>query len=155
MTKTQTTRDDEKIPAPTFSGPPNGGSKLPPPVFHSSDAGDRDEVVYQAWQQHMVQGFAHNSEMFQKILDGFMQPYWLTVRMYQVLFGLGITGVVVAAVLGVWQGIGYAIIFGGLSIVAFLTYFVSQPLRSLEQNVQLITWLGIDKTIIFLILFNF
>ena len=36
-----------------------------------------------------------------------------------------------------------AVLFGGLSIVAFLAFFISQPLRALEQNLQFITWLGV------------
>lgn len=143
MTKTQTTLDDGKTPTPAPSVPLGGGSKLPPPVFHNPTEGPRDEVVYAAWQKHMANGFDQNSEMFRKTLDGFMQPYWLTVRMYQVLFGVGILGVLAAAVLGVWQGLGFAVLFGGLSIVAFLAFFISQPLRALEQNLQFITWLGV------------
>ena len=32
---------------------------------------------------------------------------------------------------------------GGLSIGAFLTFFISRPLQALEENLQFITWLGI------------
>jgi hypothetical protein len=32
--------------------------------------------------------------------------------------------------------------FGGLSVVVFLTYFVSRPTQALEENLQFITWLG-------------
>jgi hypothetical protein len=31
---------------------------------------------------------------------------------------------------------------GGLSVAAFLGYFISRPLRSLEENLEFITWLG-------------
>jgi hypothetical protein len=34
-------------------------------------------------------------------------------------------------------------VFGGLSVVAFLSYFLSRPLQALEENLQLITWLGV------------
>ncbi len=30
-----------------------------------------------------------------------------------------------------------------MGVVAFLTYFLSRPLRSLEENLQFITWLGV------------
>ena len=147
MTKTAQSSADEVKHTPAANERPASasGAKLPPPVFHdlTEGTGPRDEVVYAAWQKHMANGFDQNSEMFRKTLDAFLQPYWLTVLMYQVMFGLGILGVVAAAVLGVWQGLGFAILFGGLSIVAFLTFFISQPLRSLEQNLQFITWLGV------------
>ena len=35
------------------------------------------------------------------------------------------------------------VIFGGLSVVAFLTFFLSRPLQALEENLQFITWLGV------------
>ena len=37
----------------------------------------------------------------------------------------------------------FGLIFGGLSVISFLSYFISQPLQALEQNLQFITWLGI------------
>ncbi len=35
------------------------------------------------------------------------------------------------------------LLFVGAVVATFLTYFVSRPLRSLEENLQFITWLGI------------
>ena len=37
----------------------------------------------------------------------------------------------------------FSLIFGGLSVVSFLSYFISRPLQALEQNLKFITWLGI------------
>jgi hypothetical protein len=37
----------------------------------------------------------------------------------------------------------FGLIFGGLGVVAFLSYFISRPLQALEQNLQFITWLGV------------
>jgi hypothetical protein len=34
-------------------------------------------------------------------------------------------------------------VFGGLSIAAFLTFFLNRPLQALEENLQFITWLGV------------
>jgi hypothetical protein len=104
---------------------------------------DIDQEVYKAWTQHLIEGFERNNNMFGKLLDAFMRPYWLTVRMYQAMFIVGLSGVVLAAVLGVWQGIEFALIFGGLSAASFITFFMSRPLTSLEQNIQFITWLGL------------
>jgi hypothetical protein len=37
----------------------------------------------------------------------------------------------------------YALIFGGLSAAAFISYFFNRPLQALEENLHFITWLGI------------
>jgi len=60
------------------------------------------------------------------------------------MFGVGITSFLVAAALSIWtQQAAFGLAFGGLSAVSFLSYFLSRPLQSLEQNLQFITWLGI------------
>jgi hypothetical protein len=79
-----------------------------------------DPEVYEAWKKHIVGGFEQNNEMFRKLLDAFMRPYWLTVSMYRVMFLIGVLGFVAAAVLGVERGIGFAVLFGGLSVASFL-----------------------------------
>ncbi len=82
--------------------------------------------------------------MFNRILTGFMNPYYTTIWMYRILFGVGIAAFLVAAVLSAWtKQAGFGLIFGGLSIIAFLSYFLSRPLQALEENLQFITWLGI------------
>jgi hypothetical protein len=56
-------------------------------------------------------------------------------------------GFVAAAVLGILRGVTFATVFGGISVVTFLAFFISQPLRALEQNPPFITLLGIiDNT---------
>jgi hypothetical protein len=102
-----------------------------------------DAKVHAAWVDHQVTGFAQNKLMFQKVLSAFMWPYWITVVMYGVLFVVGIAGFVVAVILGQSKGLEFALAFGGLSVVAFLTFFIRQPLTALEDNLQFITWLGI------------
>jgi hypothetical protein len=82
--------------------------------------------------------------MFRKVLDAFLRPYHATVWMYKILFGVGILSFVVAAVMSAWkQEPTFGLIFGGLGVVAFLSYFISRPLQALEQNLQFITWLGV------------
>jgi hypothetical protein len=102
-----------------------------------------DQELLVAWKDYIKDGFKQNSIMFQKVLSAFVVPYWLTVVMYGLLFVFGLGGFVMAAVLFVQQKLGFAAIFGGLSVVSFLTFFISGPLRSLEQNLVFITWLGI------------
>ena len=99
----------------------------------------------------MQDGFDNNQTMFRRVLDGFMDPYWTTVWMYRALFGVGVGAFVVAGILGIVSAargntgaaIGGTAVFGGLGIVAFLTYFVNRPLQALEENLQFITWLGV------------
>lgn len=105
---------------------------------------EADPELYAAWRGHIQQGFQHNNEMFQRILDGFMNPYYTTIQMYRILFGVGVASFLVAAGLSVWtQELLFGLIFGGLSVAAFLSYFLSRPLQALEENLQFITWLGV------------
>jgi hypothetical protein len=66
--------------------------------------------------------------------------------MYRVLFTVGVGAFVVAAGLSILmreKALWFSLIFGGLSVASFLSYFISQPLQALEQNLKFITWLGI------------
>jgi hypothetical protein len=63
--------------------------------------------------------------------------------MYGIVFAVGVLSFISAVVLSITTGQAvYALAFGGLSIAAFLSYFISGPLRSLEENLEFITWLG-------------
>lgn len=121
-------------------------SRLPMPPSSDPDQPliTADPELYAAWREHMQRGFEHNQIMFDQILNGFMNPYWTTVWMYRILFGVGVGAFVMAAILAVLGRGDVAVgIFGGLSIAAFLAYFVNHPLRALEENLQFITWLGV------------
>ena len=108
-----------------------------------------DIALYEAWRAHIESGFKNNQTMFDRILNGFMGPYWTTVWMYRALFVVGILAFVAAIVLAyVTQdnpttAIGGAALFGGVGVLAFLSFFLSRPLQALEENLQMITWLGI------------
>ncbi|MEZ4712543.1 MAG: N-acetylmuramidase domain-containing protein, partial [Caldilineaceae bacterium] len=103
-----------------------------------------DERLYNLWLKHIEHGFENNNIMFNRVLRAFMVPYYMTVAMYVVMFMVGIGLFVVAARLSSQQGTQLAgLFFGGLGIASFLGYFMSKPLRSLEENLQFITWLGI------------
>lgn len=103
-----------------------------------------DPELYAAWRDHMRHGFENNQVMFEQVLAGFMNPYWTTVWMYRILFGLGVAAFVVAALVALLtQGPVLTGIFGGLSVAAFLGYFLNRPLQALEENLQFITWLGV------------
>lgn len=108
-----------------------------------------DPQLYAAWRKHMESGFENNNEMFHRILNGFMNPYYTTIWMYRILFAVGILAFIAAGVLAYVlrdnpsTALGAAAIFGGLSVVSFLSFFIGRPLQSLEENLHFITWLGI------------
>lgn len=123
---------------------PAAGVPLPPSPKPGVPLAEADPELYAAWRRHIEQSLANNQEMFRRVLDAFMSPYWTTVWTYRLLIVIGIGGFVAAAVLG-WRDAAWPVtaIFGGLSVVAFLTFFLSRPLQALEENLQFITWLGV------------
>jgi len=103
-----------------------------------------DPVLYGYWQENVREGFVRNNEMFRRVLNGFMEPYHITIWMYRVLFSVGILAFLSAIGFSLYFGQPmYALIFGGLSTAAFISYFINRPLQSLEENLHFITWLGI------------
>lgn len=117
---------------------------IPPSPDSEKSLFDVDAALYDAWREHMQRGFQNNQTMFEQVLNAFMNPYWTTVWMYRILFGVGVVAFVMAALLAVTGQSDVTVgIFGGLSVAAFLAYFVNHPLRALEENLQFITWLGV------------
>jgi hypothetical protein len=115
-----------------------------PPITPQPKLAEIDPKLYGYWLEHINQGFQRNNRMFDTILDAFMRPYNTTIWMYRILFGLGIAAFLVAAALSAWlRDPMFGLVFGGLSIISFLTYFIGRPLQSLEENLKFITWLGI------------
>lgn len=120
---------------------------LPMPGPFISQPGEpqaMDPELLAAWRKHVEQGLENNNIMFNRVLRAFMTPYYLTVTMYILLFLVGVGLFVVAAWLSYAnRGDTTVYFFGGLGVVTFLAFFVSKPLRALEENLQFITWLGI------------
>jgi len=102
-----------------------------------------DQELLQAWKDHIMEGFQNNKTLFRRVLRAFLVPYWLTVIMYVGLFVFGLAAFGFMLYLGTRQQVEVAAAFGGLSVVAFLTFFISKPLRALEQNILFITSLGV------------
>jgi hypothetical protein len=144
MDKRRGISDDAQVTTPPASTPP----AEPPPSGYESflplpTSDGVDDELLEAWKAHMKSGFKHNDEMFRRVLSAMIVPYWLTVCAYVALFLFGLVGFAVAAWLAVAQQLAFASIFGGLSVAAFLTFFISRPLRSLEANIVFVTWLGL------------
>jgi len=123
----------------TIAGGPGAALPLPAPP-----PDEMDPELYDAWRKHVERGFENNNRMFDRTLNAFMYPYWLTVAMYVVLFLVGIGAFVVAARLSFESGKEmYTLLFGGIGLASFLTFFLTRPLQALEENLQFITWLGL------------
>lgn len=99
--------------------------------------------LYAAWVGHIEAGYRNGDTLFTRILNAFMRSYYSTVIMYWVLFAVGVgffvTGVVMALARG--QPVT-GLVFGGLSVVSFLTYFITRPSQALEENLLFVSWLG-------------
>jgi hypothetical protein len=99
--------------------------------------------LYAAWVGHIEAGYRNNDTLFTRVLNAFLRSHYSTVIMYWVLFAVGVgffvTGIVMALVRG--QSVA-GLVFGGLSVVSFLTFFVTRPSQALEENLMFISWLG-------------
>ncbi len=102
------------------------------------------ERLRQAWEDYMVEGLENTNRMFNRTLNAYMIPYYLTVGMYVVLFAVGVGLFVTAAWLAGSEGNEItSIVFAGLGTLTFLAIFIRYPLRALEENLQFITWMGL------------
>ncbi len=108
----------------TLEGGPSAALPLPVPPADPSgrSLAESDAELYDAWRKHIERGFENNNRMFDRTLNAFMYPYWVTVGMYIVLFVVGISAFFVAARLSFEGGKElYTVLFGGIGAVAFLT----------------------------------
>jgi hypothetical protein len=137
QTRPQPAAVSQAIPVP-------GQLPVPPSGAEAASLQQLDPQLYEYWREHVRNGFEQNTEMFDRILDAFMEPYYTTVWMYRVLFGVGVLSFIAAVVLSIWlQQPLYGLVFGGLSAAAFISYFFNRPLQALEENLHFITWLGV------------
>lgn len=100
--------------------------------------------ILEAWSAHMEEGLQNNALMFRQLLKAFMRPYYMTMIMYILLFIIGIALFLIAAWLSTRDKAERVTwLFGGLGVLTFLAFFISRPLAALEENLQLITRLGV------------
>lgn len=133
-----TTPGPIRLPSEADPPPP---AKLPMPRLENSEL---PPALREAWVAYMVNGFKQNEEMFHGTRKAFMKPYWLTIWLYGTLFVVGLILFVLTAVAGLQNDNSVTTVtFGGLGTVAFLTFFIKDPLRALEKNLESITWLGV------------
>ncbi|MGC9396957.1 MAG: caspase family protein [Anaerolineae bacterium] len=118
-------------------------AKMPMPTTPSTFKA-APKALQEAWLTHMVNGFKNSETMFQRTLGAFMKPYQLTVWSYGILFAVGIGLFITSAVIGLTRDQPVvAIVFSGLGVATFVTFFIQQPLHALEENLEFITWLGV------------
>lgn len=118
-------------------------SRLPVPP-HPGNLAELDPEMYAAWRKHVLDGFANNQRMFEQLVNAFMGPYNTIVQLYRLTFIVGMTAFVMAALLSAYTGEAiYALLFGGIGVASFISYFITRPLRALEENLNFITWLGV------------
>lgn len=99
--------------------------------------------LYAGYVAHIQDGYTNNTRIFDDVRRAFIRSHYSTLVMYWLLFGVGVAallGAIVAALLG--QQLNPAI-FLGLGVGAFITYFVSRSILSIEENLLFITWLGV------------
>ena len=116
---------------------------LPPSPQPGQPLSQADPELYAAWRAHIKRGFENNQTMFEQILAGFMNPYWSTVWMYRILFGVGI-GAFLAALLVALLDIrcgNYRHLWWSQR-GRLLDLLLNRPLQALEENLQFITWPG-------------
>ena len=122
---------------------PDMSSRLPAPPAAES-LREVDPELYAAWRAHVLEGFNHNREMFERLVEAFMGPYYTTVLLYRVTFGVGLTAFLTAIGLSLYtREAMFGLVFGGVGVATFVTFFLSRPLRALEENLNFITWLGV------------
>lgn len=139
------------LPSATPTPPPSAGVFPPPAALPLPAPGERgkslqesDPELYKAWSEHIAAGYRNNQTMFDRVLRAYMAPYYMTIVLYGILFTVGV-GAFIAAVWSAYNGQqwGVTATFAGLSVVTLLSFFVRNPLKSLEQNLMFITWLGL------------
>lgn len=127
-------------------GSPGAGSGHHFSPFLMPPPGAKDHPqIYDAWVKDLAAGYTNKQVVFEKILNAFMWGHYSSLLMNWILFGVGIGFFIMAAIMGTGETANNtgALIFGGLSVTTFLTYFISRPTQAIEENLQFITWLGI------------
>lgn len=130
---TQPVSPQEKNPMDTptnFSPPPAEPENLDPALKLD---------LNKAYVKHIKDGYTNTDEVFKQILNAFLTSHYSTVIMYWAVFIVGIA-VVVSGFLS--QNI-WATLAAGFGVGAFVTFFISRSISSIEQNLLYITWLGV------------
>lgn len=138
-----TTRDDTQTDEDSEVDAKTGADAARDADSHITTVVD-SERLREAWEDYMVEGLENTNRMFDRTLNAYMVPYYLTVSMYIVLFIVGVGLFVTAAWLAARGGSEVAtLIFAGLGTLTFVAIFIRYPLRALEENLQFITWQGL------------
>jgi hypothetical protein len=103
-----------------------------------------DPEAQAMWRKHLASGFAENAVMFHSLVQEFTRAYWSIQWMVRILIGVAVASFLLAAALALFGDSTAAVVtFAALSAVALVSFFLSRPQRTLEQNLQSLTWLGV------------
>jgi hypothetical protein len=103
--------------------------------------------LYSVWVEHIQTGYQNNSLVFRRILDAFISSHYSTVIMNWIVFLIGVGFFITAGILALVRGQPVAgALFGGLSVLSFLAFFISRPSQAVEENLEFVTWLGLIYT---------
>lgn len=73
-----------------------------------------------------------------------MKPFWLSIGMNVAVFVVGIVSFSMAMVLSLFtEQYLLGLIFAGIDAATFLTFFLSNPIKSLERDMGFVAWLGL------------
>ena len=108
------------------------------------DVSQAFEETYIDWINTFKDCFEANRKMFKTTLKGFMKPFWLSIGMNVAIFILGISAFSIGMIVSVLNDeYLFALVFGGVDAITFLTFFMSNPIKNLEKDMGFITWLGL------------
>ena len=137
----EVTMDTPPATDPRFTRP---YSPAPAPSAELADLRDQHPNLYQAYVQHVKEGYENNGRIFDDVRRAFMRSHNSTVAMYWILFAVGVGAVVAGIVLAVLRGeVVAGAVFAGLGVAAFIGYFITRSVQSVEENLVYITWLGV------------
>ncbi len=144
--KTNGSQTMEPVPVRVDEGLDDSLSFFPPPVPPTEAERFKEEhpELYKAWVDHIRMGYKNNNNIFRRILSAFMLSHYSSVIMNWIVFLVGVAFFVIAGILALIRGEPMAgALFGGLSVISFLTFFISRPTQAVEENLEFITWLGL------------
>ena len=117
----------------------------PPPVASPEldELQRKHPALYSAYVEHIREGYKNNNRVFAQILRAFLLSHYSTVIMYWILFAVGVGSIITAIVVGLLYDQALAgAAFAGVSVIAFISYFIGRSTQSVEENLIYITWLG-------------
>lgn len=126
--------------SPNFPGA--GSKSINPEDTHPKLTQAERKRLRDAWLDGTVASFKLSEKLLNSTFNQYMSDYRWVTRMYRLMFAVGMVLFIAAVIAGTVREVAIAALFGGLGVTVFLAFFISQPLRAIEENFELITWLS-------------